>query len=191
MTLIGCQHARRRRSREPEPGRARGAGAGADGVVSRSCLPDRPLPASDVDDDMRQPARHPSGTPCGLRPTRLCSGRTNKGSGASAGTARPLRRRHHDNRHPRSRPRTCRGPQPRRPDVPVMSSEAGKHIRLAAEAQVISSSASRCITARERRRALQVRGNAGAGGARPGSFVVLYRTMQSDIAVQDTERSTP
>ena len=60
--------------------------------------------------------------------------------------------------------------------------------RLAAEAQVISCSASRCITARERRRALQVRGNADTDGARPGSFVVQYRTTQPDIAVQDTER---
>ena len=47
----------------------------------------------------------------------------------------------------------------------------------------------RCITERERRRALQVRVNAGADGARPGSFAVLYRTTQSDNAVQDTERS--
>jgi hypothetical protein len=69
-----------------------------------------------------------------------------------------------------------------------MTSEAGKHIGLAAEAQVISCSASRYITARERRRALQGRVNAGADGARPGSFVVLYRTTQPDIAVQDTER---
>ena len=68
-------------------------------------------------------------------------------------------------------------------------SEAGKHIGLAAEAQVISCSASRRITATERRRALQVRGHTGADGARPGSFVVLYRTTQPDIAVQDTARS--
>ena len=71
-----------------------------------------------------------------------------------------------------------------------MTSQAGNHIRLAAEAQVISCSASRCITARERRRALQVRVDAGADGARPGSFGVLYRTTQPDIAVQDTERWT-
>ena len=85
-------------------------------------------------------------------------------------------------------PKTGRGPQPRRPDVPVMTSATGEPVGLAAEARVISSRASRCITARERRRALQVRGNTGADGARPGSFVVLYRTTQSDIAVQDTER---
>ena len=60
--------------------------------------------------------------------------------------------------------------------------------RLAAEGQVISCSASRCITARELRRALQVRGHADAGGARPGSFVVLYRITQSHNAAQDTER---
>jgi hypothetical protein len=66
-----------------------------------------------------------------------------------------------------------------------MTSEAGKQTGLAAEAQVISCSASRCIMARERRRALQVRGNAGADGARPGSFVVLNRTTQPDIAVQE------
>ena len=52
---------------------------------------------------------------------------------------------------------------------------------------VISCSASRCITARERRRALQVSGNAGADGARLGSIVVLYGTTQPDIAVQDIE----
>ena len=69
-----------------------------------------------------------------------------------------------------------------------MTSGAGKHIGLAAEAQVISCSAPRCITARERRRAPQGRGHAGADGARPGSFVVLYRSTQSDNAVQDTER---
>jgi hypothetical protein len=69
-----------------------------------------------------------------------------------------------------------------------MTSEAGEPIGLAAEAQVISCSASRCIPERERRPALQVRGNGGADGARPGSFVVLYRTTQPDIAVQDTER---
>jgi hypothetical protein len=66
--------------------------------------------------------------------------------------------------------------------------EAGKHIGLAAAGQVISCNPSRCITATERRPALQVRVNAGADGARPGSFVVLYRPMQSDNAVQDTER---
>src|SRR3972149_6300287 len=66
--------------------------------------------------------------------------------------------------------------------------EAGKHIRLVAGTQVIACSASRCITARERTRALQVRGNEGADGARPGSFVVLYRTPQSDNAVQDIGR---
>lgn len=70
-----------------------------------------------------------------------------------------------------------------------MTSEAGKLIGLAAEAQVISRSASRCITARARRCAPQSRGNAGADGSRPGSFVVLYTTTQPDIAVQDTERS--
>ncbi len=70
-----------------------------------------------------------------------------------------------------------------------MTSEAGKHIGLAAEAQVIYCSASPCITARERRRALGVRVNAPADGARPGSFGVLCRTTQSDTAVQDTERS--
>lgn len=67
----------------------------------------------------------------------------------------------------------------------VMTSEAGKHIGLAAEAQVISCSASRCITARERKRALQVRVHAGVDGSRLGSFVVLYRTTQPDIAVQE------
>jgi hypothetical protein len=67
-------------------------------------------------------------------------------------------------------------------------SPADRHIGLAAEAQVISCSTSRCITARERRRALQVRVDAGADGARPASFVVLFRTTQSDNAVQDTER---
>jgi hypothetical protein len=60
--------------------------------------------------------------------------------------------------------------------------------RLAAEAQVISCSAPRCITARERRRALHARRNAGADEARLSSFVVLSRTTQSDNAVQDTER---
>ncbi len=69
-----------------------------------------------------------------------------------------------------------------------MTSGAGKHIGLAAAAQVISCSTSRCITVRGRRRALQIRGNAGADGARPGSFVVLYRTTQPDMTVQDTER---
>jgi len=69
-----------------------------------------------------------------------------------------------------------------------MTSAAG-NIRLAAAVQVIACSASRCITARERRRALQGRGHAGAGRARPGSCVVLYRTRQPDNAVQDTERS--
>ena len=70
-----------------------------------------------------------------------------------------------------------RGPtgvlQPRRPDVPVITSAAGEPVGLAAEARVISCSASRCITAGERRRARHVRGNTGADGARPGSFVVL------------------
>ncbi len=64
-----------------------------------------------------------------------------------------------------------------------------KLIGVAAEAHVISCSASRCITARGQRRALQVRVNAGVDGARPGSVGVLYRTTQSDNAVQDTERS--
>ena len=71
-----------------------------------------------------------------------------------------------------------------------MTSAAGTPLGPAAAVQVIACSASRCITARERRRALQGRGHAGADGARPGSFVVLYRTRQPDIAVQDTERWT-
>ena len=69
-----------------------------------------------------------------------------------------------------------------------MPSEAGKPIGLAAAAQVISCSALRCITVRERRRPLQVRVNAGADGRRPGAFLVLYRTTQPEIAVQETER---
>jgi len=64
-------------------------------------------------------------------------------------------------------------------------SEARKHIGLAAEAQVISCSASWCITAREGSRALQVRVDAGAPGARPGAFVVICRTTQPGIAVQE------
>jgi hypothetical protein len=60
---------------------------------------------------------------------------------------------------------------------------------MAAKAQVITCNASRCIWARERRRVLQVRVSMGAHGDRPGSFVVLYGTTQSDIAVQDTEHS--
>jgi hypothetical protein len=64
-----------------------------------------------------------------------------------------------------------------------MTSAAG-NIGLAAAVQVIACSASRYITARERRRALQARANAGPDGGRPGSFVVLYKTTQSDIAVQ-------
>lgn len=69
-----------------------------------------------------------------------------------------------------------------------MISAAGKHNGLAAKAQVISCNASRCITARDRRRALQGRGSAEIDGARPGSFVAPYRTTQLDIAVQGTER---
>jgi hypothetical protein len=42
----------------------------------------------------------------------------------SAGTARPLRRQHRDDLHPRSQPRTGRGQEPCRPDVPVMTAEA-------------------------------------------------------------------
>ena len=52
-----------------------------------------------------------------------------------------------------------------------------------------SCGASRCITATERGRAVQVHVNTGADGPRPGSLVVLYRTTQPDIAAQDTERS--
>jgi hypothetical protein len=68
-------------------------------------------------------------------------------------------------------------------DVPLMTSAAGT-IGLAAAFQVIACSASRYITATERRRALQGRANAGADGARPGSFVVLYRPTQPANAVQ-------
>jgi len=66
-----------------------------------------------------------------------------------------------------------------------MTPEAGKHIGLAAEAQLIACSASRCITARDRGRTLHGRVNASVDGARPGSFVVLYRPTQPDIAVQE------
>jgi len=69
-----------------------------------------------------------------------------------------------------------------------MTSETGKHIGRAAQAHVIACSTSRCIAAMERRRALQARANAGVDEAQPASFVVLYRTTQPDIAVQDTER---
>jgi integron integrase len=48
-----------------------------------------------------------------------------------AGTARPLRPKHHDDLHPRSQPRPGRGPQPRRPDVLVMISR-GRETRRAA-----------------------------------------------------------
>jgi hypothetical protein len=72
----------------------------------------------------------------------------------------------------------------------MIGSEARKHIGLAAEGQLTSCSVSRCITARERRRAPRVCGNTGAEGARPSSFVVLCRTTQLDIAVQ-RDRTMP
>jgi hypothetical protein len=55
--------------------------------------------------------------------------------------------------------------------------------------QMIRCSASRCITASERGRVLQHRGNEGTSGHRPGSLVVLYRTTQPDNAVQERSRS--
>jgi hypothetical protein len=69
-----------------------------------------------------------------------------------------------------------------------MTLAARKRIGLSAGAPWISSGASRCITAGERRRALQGRVNAGADPARPCPLVVLSRTTLSDIAGQDTER---
>ena len=81
------------------------------------------------------------------------------------------------------------GPQPRRPDVPFRTSAAGTCIGLAVAAQEIACSASPCIR----------QGNEGVPckfaetrvptEPRPSSFVVLYRTAQPDIAVQDTEGS--
>jgi len=65
---------------------------------------------------------------------------------------------------------------------------AAENIGLAAVVQVIACRVSRCITARDKTRALQGRANAGADGTRPGSFTMLYRTTQPYIAVQDTER---
>jgi hypothetical protein len=79
------------------------------------------------------------------------------------------------------------GPARVRSSDPLMHSEARKHVGVAPKAQMISCSASRCITESERGRAVQVHVNTEADGPRPGSFVVLYRTTQPDIAVQDTE----
>ncbi len=66
-----------------------------------------------------------------------------------------------------------------------MTLAAGKHIGPAAAAQVISCGTLRCIMATKPGRVLPVRGNAGADGARPGSFVALDRTTQPDIAGQE------
>ena len=62
-----------------------------------------------------------------------------------------------------------------------MTSAAPKQIGLATGAHLISRSASRYITARERKRALQACANAGVDGARPGSFVVLPK-LRSQIS---------
>jgi hypothetical protein len=102
----------------------------------------------------------------------------------SPGTLRPPRCQHHDDLHACSQPGTGRSPEPRRPDVPVMTSQAG-NIGLAADAQVIRCSASRCITASEPGRVLQRCRNAGTFGSRAGSFVMLYRTTQLDNVVQE------
>jgi hypothetical protein len=78
---------------------------------------------------------------------------------------------------------------PRRRHIGDSGSKAGRHIGLAAEAQVISCSLSRCITARERRSALQVPVNAATHGGRPGPVVLLHGNTQPDITVQNPERS--
>ena len=69
-----------------------------------------------------------------------------------------------------------------------MTAAAGKHIGLAAggpgdilqRLAVYHGKGMKACPVRSRKR--------GADGARPGSFVVLYRPTQPDIAVQDTER---
>ncbi len=76
----------------------------------------------------------------------------------------------------------------RRSHIGDPGSEDEKHVGLTAEAHAISCSASRYITAAGLGCPLQVRENAGTDGTRPDPFVVLYRTMQSDNVVQDTER---
>src|SRR5437879_511419 len=64
------------------------------------------------------------------------------------GAARPPGCQHHDDLHACAQPGTCRSPESRRPDVPVMTGE-GRETGLVADAQVISCNASRCIRAGE------------------------------------------
>ena len=102
------------------------------------------------------------------------------------GVARAPGRQHDDDLHPRSQSGPGWGPEPGRPDVPVMG--LGRDEHQTTESCVISSGASRYITAHGPGGVLQRGARSGVSRAPSDSFAVIYRTTQSDNAVQDTGR---
>ena len=73
-----------------------------------------------------------------------------------------------------------------------MTAEAGNHIGQAAQAHVIACSASRCITARERRRALQLaptRVSTELGRVR-SSYYTELRSQISQFKILSVRRTT-
>jgi hypothetical protein len=91
------------------------------------------------------------------------------------GAAWPPRSEHHDDLHSRPQPRTGRRPQPGRPDVPVTT----------AVATAIGCDASRYIPKGDDRSHARVRVNTVLCPNRNPRAAAIYRTMQSDNAVQD------
>ena len=81
-----------------------------------------------------------------------------------------------------------RGPQPSRPRAPVMG--RGRHEYQAVGDRAISCGISRYITGRGLGSVPQHGGKSGVRRASSGFLAVIYGTMRSDNAVQDTELST-
>lgn len=102
------------------------------------------------------------------------------------GMARPPRREHHDDLHPRPQPRSGRRPQAGRPDVPVVLDVPDGPACAAAPA--ISRKPSRCIPTLRALTAPQPRRICGVASAHTASASWISRTASSRIVVQDRSR---
>ncbi len=102
------------------------------------------------------------------------------------GATRPPGRQHHDDLHPRPQPRPRSGPKSRRPDAPLMGLRRPKY-RVPGMARY-SATVSPYIIPHGAGGLLQGGTKSGVQRVRSDRFSGIYRTMQFDNAVQDTER---
>src|SRR4030095_8143865 len=98
---------------------------------------------------------------------------------------RPPGRQHHDDLHPRPQPRPRWGPKPRRPDVPMMGRPRRECVLRTRQ---ISRDVSPYITPQGIAGVLQGGGKSSVQRVRSHRVTGIYRPMQFNNAVQDTER---